>query len=359
MKTKHILTSVLFSLLLFALLGCESVSAPLNESYTSDTTAGAHIEDLTDVIVSTTPETIPESAPETDRNETATSPEENRPDNNSTPGSDSLMATGYFESLCEADRLHNLITATYTGYTFDRNGCFELSFRVHKLHLGLEVGDTVHAVYYPANDVNSQNPDDIIFTEGESYLVFLTRYRNVYENGDTYQVVGRNMLIPANDFQAATLYNTPLAEHVAGMKRTASTTLEQFISYIQSITTENQPFSGQDYIQSNARADVMTASPHVVTVTTASVTSSMSTLTVTLRCRVDSVQKGSLTVGEYIDIMFPLDANVGLNETFILTLNDPLPSGMNWYTFSCKQAMYPISETADIMAIIQGDHVAE
>ena len=359
MKTMRILMSILLSVLLFVLIGCESVSTPSNETDTSVTAVGAPIEDLTDVIVSTTPETIPESASETDRNETVISPEENRPDNNSTPGSDSLMATGYFESLCEADRLHNLITATYTGYTFDRNGCFELSFRVHNLHLGLEVGDTVHAVYYPPNDVTSQNPEDIIFTEGETYLILLTRYRNVYESGDTYQVVGRNMLIPANDFQAATLYNTPLADHVSGMDVTESTTLEQFISYIQSIATENEQFSGQDYIQTNARVDIMTASPHVVTVTTTSITSSMSTLTVTLRCRVDSVQKGSLTAGEYIDIMFPLDANVGLNETFIITLNDPLPSGMNWYMFSCKQAMYPISEANSIMAIINSDHISE
>lgn len=348
MKLFNTVIFLLIGAVLLCLSGCESLSSSSNGTEASDTAETSTTESVTDLLPS-----------ETQEADTASSTEETLSGEDMPPNSDSLMSTGYFESLCEADRLHNMITATYTGYTFDRNGCFELSFQVHSLHVGLEVGDTVRAVYYPS-DVFSTDPNDIVFTEGETYLILLTRYRNVYEAEDGFQVIGSpSLLIPVNDFQSSTLYGTPLADHVAGMDVTESTTVEEFISYIQSITTENQQFSGQDYIQTNARVDIMTASPYVVTVTTSSVTSSMSTLTVTLRCRVDSVQKGSLKIGEYIDIMFPLDVNIGLNETFIITLNDPLPSGMNWYRFSCKQAIYPLSEAESIMAIINDDHVSE
>ncbi|MBQ3508190.1 MAG: hypothetical protein IJA91_06540 [Clostridia bacterium] len=272
--------------------------------------------------------------------------------------SSAIVIKGTIENICTPKRVHNITSATYIGYEVSEAGNLLLLFNTVKNHTGLDMTSQFKAVYFPV-DVFSTDPADIAFEQGGTYLLLLHRYRDVYADGDEFQITEGSLVVPTNDFQSSTVHDSPLAQNVKGIRITENTTLDDFITYLQTLTADHPDFTGQDYIQTNTRSDIMAQSPHVVTVTTSSVTSSMSISTVTIRCRVDQVHKGTLTEGEYIDVMFPLDADVELGQTFILTLNDPIPSGMDWYMFSCKQAMYPMSELDDILVIIQNTQVAQ
>ena len=151
------------------------------------------------------------------------------------------------------------------------------------------------------------------------------------------------------DFQSSTLDGQPLAERVQGLTITEDTTPDTLLAYLLEMAADHPPYTGVEYIHSDDLADIVAQSPYVVTLTTASVTSDMSIKTVTIRCRVDQVHKGSLTAGEYIDVMFPLEADIGLGQTLVLTLSEPYA---DWYRYSCKKAAYSVSELDGILALL-------
>ena len=289
-------------------------------------------------------ETVPADTAETEAESTVSAPNVNT-------GGSAITDVGPLEMICSPDRVHNVTTAIYVGYEVMGEDGYYLTFQTVQNHVGLAMTEQFETIYYPM-DTFSASSADIPFEIGKTYLLLLHRYRNVYADGDYFQISG-DLLVQTDDFENATLNGRPLETQVAGMKITVNTTPEDFIAYLTEITADHPDFTGQDYIQSNARVDIMTASPHVVTVTASSVTSAMSVSTVTIRCRVDAVQKGTLAEGAYIDVMFPLNADVELGQTLIVTLNDPLPNGTDWYMFSCKEAMYPLSELNDILSIIR------
>lgn len=267
------------------------------------------------------------------------------------PGS-AVVVHGTVESICTPKRVHNITSATYVGYEVSDAGNLILLFNTVKNHTGLEMTAQFKAIYFP-EDVFSIDPADIVFEQGKTYLLLLHRYRNVYADGDEFQITDGSIIVPIDNFQSSTVDDTPLAQKVTGMKINETTTLDQFVDYLKKLTADHPGFTGQDYIQETTRSTIMAQSPHVITVTTSSITSNMSIQTVTVRCRIDEVHKGSLKEGAYIDVMFPLNAKIQMNQSFILTLNDPTPGGMDWYTFSCKDAMYPLSEANSIQAIIR------
>lgn len=332
-------------------VGCNTPDAPApvqTEEHTTESPVATAPEQKNPETTPPAAETVPpvDTSPSNEQETEAPDPAD---DNNGL----AIIIMETIEELCVPERVHNITTATYVGYEVNEHDNLILTFNTVKNYLGLDMESQFKVIYYP-DDIFSTNPADIVFKEGETYLLLLHRYRNVYfDGGDQFQIAtGGRLLIPTDDFRASTMYGLPLDRHVTGMKITANTTLDDFIAYVKGLCVDHPPYTGQNYIQSTAREDIMTASPHVVTITTVSVTSSQSILTKTISCRIDSVQKGSLVAGKYIDIMFPLDADVGLNETMIVTLNDPMKTGLNWYMFSCKNAMYPVSEADSIMAII-------
>lgn len=279
--------------------------------------------------------------------------------NSSDAPSSPMVMRGTIEDICTPKRVHNITSATYVGYEVSAAGNLLLTFDTVKNHTGLDMDSRFKTVYFPV-DVFSTNPADIVFEQGRTYLLLLHRFRNVYySDGDEFQITAGSLIIPIDDFQSSTLYGAPLAQNVTGIKMTEATTVSDFITYLQTLTADHPGFTGQDYIQTDDRSHIMAQSPHVVTVTTSSITSDMSILTVTVRCRVDAVHKGTLEKGAWIDVMFPLEADVKLDQTFILTLNDPMPSGMDWYMFSCKQAMYPLSELNEIESLIRDGQAAQ
>ena len=277
-------------------------------------------------------------------------PSNDEPSDPSNSQSSAIRVQYTIEGLCTHEKVHNVTGATYVGYEVNEGGGFLLTFNTVKNYTGLDMASQFKTIYYPV-DVFSTDPADIVFEQGKTYLLLLHRHRNVYANGDEFQIVEPSLFIPIDDFQSATMHNEPLAKNVTGMKFTADTTLDNFITYLQEITAGHPGYTGQDYIRSDNRSDIVTQSPHIIAVTTVSVTSNRSISTVTIRCRVDAVHKGTLEEGAYIDVMFPLDADVQLNQTFVLTLNDPI--AMDWYRFSSKKAMYPMSEQDKIVSILQ------
>ena len=278
--------------------------------------------------------------------------------NSSDAPSSPMVMRGTIETICTPKRVHNITSATYVGYEVSAAGDLLLTFDTVKNHTGLDMDSRFKTVYFPV-DVFSTNPADIVFEQGRTYLLLLHRFRNVYSDGDEFQITTGSLIIPIDDFQSSTLHGAPLAQNVTGIKMTEATTVSDFITYLQTLTADHPGFLGQDYIQTDDRSHIMAQSPHVVTVTTSSITSDMSIATVTIRCRVDAVHKGTLEKGAWIDVMFPLEADVKLDQTFILTLNDPMPAGMDWYMFSCKQAMYPLSELNEIESLIRDGQAAQ
>lgn len=346
------LMGILPVLVLCMLTGCNTAEPPLSDTTPEPST--------------TVPQPIettgsPESSPPPDNNviESDTSNDNNAiesdtgNDNSESP----IVMRGSVESICTPERVHNITCATYVGYEVSDGGNLILLFNTVKNHVGLDMSSQFKAIYFP-EDAFSTDPSDIVYEQGKSYLLLLHRYRNVYADSDEFQITCGSLVVPTEDLQSSTMNNAPLARSVKGMKITEATTLDQFVDYLKELTADHPDFSGQDYIQTDAKASILAQSPHVVTVTTSSVTSNMSVLTVTLRCRIDAVHKGTLTEGDYIDVMFPLSETIQMNQSIILTLNDPIPGGMDWYVFSCKNAMYPVSEADRIQALIQEQEAA-
>ena len=258
------------------------------------------------------------------------------------------------ETLCSHNPASNVVSATYLGVAGVINDELTLSFRTEKNHMGLAMAEEFQAVYFPDEDPYAVDPSLVPFEEGKTYLILLTRYRSVYQEQDEFVVIGSSLLIPTEDFQNARMYDKPLASMVTGMEITEQTTPEEFTEYLVGLFKDVKDFMGTDYIDSDDLTEILTKSPNVYAITVESVTSDLSVRTVTLRCRVDKVYKGEEPKDGYADVMFPLEADIKLGDSLIVTLSEAPGGTMNWYKFSAKNAMYPLAQADEVQSIIDG-----
>ena len=282
-----------------------------------------------------------------------------------TPSPDIPISSGSYapyslEKICSDKYCNELLRVTYRGYDInERKNLLLLEFDVDVRYVGESSLHTVYVNFNP-NSSGSTDPSLIPFEMNKSYIVLLQRMINVYEhNGEAYTYMYPSLYIPCDDLSKATLYGSPLGEWVENIKINDEITVDELAEYMKTFVKSNPAYVGQLFTISTDLVDIVNEANNILTVEVQGITSDVSVITKTYRCRVASVHKGSVTVNDELDIMFPIEDQITVGDVYVLMLDDGNSNGLRWYKFSTPQAKYSVSDLDRIIPIIQNTQAAQ
>jgi len=207
----------------------------------------------------------------------------------------------------------------------------------------------------PEQDVFPFDPD----TE---YLLPLRRISTVYArriNENIFWFASR-IIIDLNDVTNSTISSGPLSEHSTGFNFNKNATRSKIIWYVYARTRLNPP--ARDIIRSEAIKDIINESPHIVVIEIGEPRflaselehgggSDISVATDSYYVTVNRILKGSLRVGDEIEIKFFAET-VFTGEQHIVAI-EPISQGSSWYNLTSRNSLFRLGQFDEIITIIK------
>ena len=265
-----------------------------------------------------------------------------------------LMEYLYFEDACELAT--DVLVATFTGSRpYGASASItEYSFTVKNRLLGnapeqINVYAMDAEIVVENESVAPYNAQGLFLEHNTDYLLLLDHRVSVYNETDIYQFVC-NIYIDFSDINKSMMYNQPIALHSPTFDF-ANTDTDSVLAYVKELVKNNTP--SPQPVKNPELKDIITVSTDIVVITVNSCDKKVINAfrnTGFFTCTIEETLKGTLSVGDSIQVLFKLE-NVSEGDKIIVALNNY--DNATYYRITSLNSIFSTDEKSKLLSFIE------
>ena len=257
-----------------------------------------------------------------------------------------------FEDACEL--ASDVVVATFTGSRPYGASFTEYSFTVKNRLLGnapeqINVYAMDAEIVVENESVAPYNAQELFLEHNTDYLLLLDHRVSVYNETDIYQFVC-NIYIDFSDINKSMMYNQPIASHSSTFDF-ANTDTDSVLAYVKELVKNNTP--SPQPVKNPELKDIITASTDIVVITVNRCEKKVINdfrNTGFFACTIEETLKGTLSVGESVQILFKLD-DVEEGDKIIVALNNY--DKATYYRITSLNSIFSIDNKGEFLSILE------
>ena len=257
-----------------------------------------------------------------------------------------------FEDACEL--ASDVVVATFTGSRPYGASFTEYSFTVKNRLLGnapeqINVYAMDTEIVVEHESVAPFNAQELFLEHNTDYLLLLDHRVSVYNETDIYQFVC-NIYIDFSNINKSMMYNQPIALHSSTFDF-ANTDTDSVLAYVKELVKNNTP--SPQPVKTPELKDIITASTDIVVITVNRCEKKVINdfrNTGFFACTIEETLKGTLSVGDSIQVLFKLD-NVNEGDKIIVALNNY--DNATYYRITSLNSIFSTDEKGKLLSFIE------